>query len=37
MPDLNHRHDREDLAAALRMAARYGWQMTEAAGWRREW
>jgi ribulose-5-phosphate 4-epimerase/fuculose-1-phosphate aldolase len=26
MPDLNRRQDREDLAAALRMAARQGWQ-----------
>ncbi len=26
MPDLSHRQDREDLAAALRMAARHNWQ-----------
>lgn len=26
MPELSHRNEREDLAAALRMAARHGWQ-----------
>lgn len=26
MPDLSHRQEREDLAAALRMAARHNWQ-----------